>query len=305
MRSEREWRSKEEAAKLDMKEEIRKAMKELHCIPEVADLSYEDLCIHPNLDLPEGFKVPKFDVFGGIGNLLAHLRDYCDQLVGVGRYEALLIFEKNPARIFTPLIESRTKLFERLTTEGYIHPVGPKTVDTSSKFYRPDQRCAYHSNGVGHDTEDCINLKHKIQDLIDQNVVSLQTVAPNVNSNPLPNHGDVTINMIETDDDWCVAKAIVLIAPDELVRVVASLNIRKKKEFVILTPEKMIAIVMLQSGFELGFGLGKHFQGIVEPIQIPAKGAKFGLGYVPTDDETEIKNKSVDQALARPIPHLY
>ena len=29
---------------------------------------------------------------------------------------------------------------------------------------------------------------------------------------------------------------------------------------------KMIAAVMLQNGFEPGFGLGKHFQGIVEPI---------------------------------------
>jgi len=130
-------------------------------------------------------------------------------------------FEKKPARIFTPLIESRTKLFERLTAAGYIHPVGPKPVDTSSKFYRPDQRCGYHSNSVGHDTEDCINLKHKIQDLIDQNVVSLQTVAPNVNNNPLPNHGGVTIILIVTDDDWCVTKAIVLIALDELERAVA------------------------------------------------------------------------------------
>ncbi|XP_049358620.1 uncharacterized protein LOC125823271 [Solanum verrucosum] len=60
------------------------------------------------------------------------------------------------------------------------------------------------------------------------------------------------------------------------------------------------------NGFEPGFGLGKHFQGIVEPIQIPAKEAKFGLGYVPIDvDKAEMKNKSVDQALARPIPHLY
>ncbi|KAK4728108.1 hypothetical protein R3W88_021096 [Solanum pinnatisectum] len=117
------------------------------------------------------------------------------------------------------------------------------SVDTSSKFYRPDQRCAYHSNGVGHDTKDCINLKHKIQDLIDQKVVSLQTIAPNVNSNPLPNHGGVTINMIEMDDDWCVAKEIVLIAPDELERAVALLSIRKKKEFVILTPEKVVAWV--------------------------------------------------------------
>uniref|UniRef100_M1B273 Gag/pol polyprotein n=1 Tax=Solanum tuberosum TaxID=4113 RepID=M1B273_SOLTU len=271
--------------------------------------------------------------------------------------------------------EGKKTLRKSSSYQGYIHPVGPKPVDTSSRFYRPDQRCACHSNSVGHDTEDCVNLKHKIQDLIDQNVVSLQTVAPNVNSNPLPNHGGATINMIETYDDWCVTKAIVSIAPDELESVVASLSIREKKEFVILTPEKavalvpretltqpkvrhqelvihgegshsdgyalivhevsrgcdfytvelvnvtgddlapqhlmpvvykMIATIILQNGFKPGFGLGKHFQGIVEPIQVPARGVKFGLGYVPTDaDKAEMKNKSVDQALARPIPHLY
>ncbi|KAK4733568.1 hypothetical protein R3W88_007829 [Solanum pinnatisectum] len=152
-------------------------------------------------------------------------------------------FEKKPVRIFTPLVESRTKLFKRLNPAGYIHSVGPKQVDTSSRFYRLDQRCAYHSNSIGHDTEDCINLKHKIQDLIDQKVVSLQTVEPNVNSNPLPNHGGITINMIETDDDWCVTKTIVSIAPDNLERVVVSLSIKEKKEFVILTPEKVVALV--------------------------------------------------------------
>ena len=74
-----------------MKEEIRKAMKELHYISEVDGLSYKDLCIHPNLDLPEGFKVPKFVTFNGTGNPLAHLKVYCDQLVGIGKNEALLM----------------------------------------------------------------------------------------------------------------------------------------------------------------------------------------------------------------------
>jgi len=74
-------------------------------------------------------------------------------------------------------------------------------------------------------------------------VVSLQTVAPNVNSNPFPNHGGVTINMIAADDDWCVIKAIVPISLNELEIVVASLSIRQKKEFVILTPEKVVALV--------------------------------------------------------------
>lgn len=49
----------------------------------------------------------------------------------------------------------------------------------------------------------------------------------------------------------------------------------------------------------------KNFQGIVETIQVPAKGVRFGLGYVPINDEAEMKSKNVDQALARPISHLY
>ena len=48
--------------------------------------------MHPlNVDLPKGFKVLKFDTFGGIENPLAHFRAYCDQLIGVGSNEALLM----------------------------------------------------------------------------------------------------------------------------------------------------------------------------------------------------------------------
>ena len=126
---------------------------------------------------------------------------------------------------------------------GYIHLVGPKPVDTSSKFYRLEQRCAYHFKSAGHDTEDCINLKHRIQNLIDQEVVSLQTAAPNFNTNPLPNHGGVNMNMINTDDDWCGTKVISPIVHDELKKVVASLSVKEKKEFVILTPAKAVALV--------------------------------------------------------------
>jgi len=32
-----------------------------------------------------------FDTFGGVGNPMAHLRAYCDQLKGVSRDEALLM----------------------------------------------------------------------------------------------------------------------------------------------------------------------------------------------------------------------
>ena len=68
-------------------------------------------------------------------------------------------------------------------------------------------------------------------------MVSLWTAAPNVNSNPLPNNTGININVIETDDDWCVTKEIVLIISDEQERVVDSLIIEENKEFVILTPQ--------------------------------------------------------------------
>ena len=76
---------------MDIKEEVKLAMKEFQFIPYVAGLNYEDLCIYPNVDLLEGFKIPKFNTFEGVGNPMAHLRVYCDQLVGVGGDEALLM----------------------------------------------------------------------------------------------------------------------------------------------------------------------------------------------------------------------
>ena len=85
------WRSKEKSTKIDINEEIQRVMKELQCTSDVTDLNYEDLCIHLNLDLSEGFKIQKFDTFGVTGNFLAHLRVYCDQLVGVGGDKVVLM----------------------------------------------------------------------------------------------------------------------------------------------------------------------------------------------------------------------
>ena len=87
---EREWMAKEET-KFDINEEIKKSMKDLQCVPNIIGLRYEDLCIHPKFYLQEGFNIPKFDTFGGVGNPMAHLRVYCDQLVEVVRDETLLM----------------------------------------------------------------------------------------------------------------------------------------------------------------------------------------------------------------------
>lgn len=67
---------------------------------------------------------------------------------------------------------------------------------------------------------------------------------------------------------------------------------------------KMIATVRFQNGFEIGFGLGRNSLGIIEPIQVPFKGARYDLGYIPTGDKMKMK-KNNDQALDKTIPHLY
>ena len=99
-------------------------------------------------------------------------------------------------------------------------------MDTSSKLYRPDQMCVYHSNSVGHNTEDCINLK--TQDSRSDKLRSgfSSKTTPNVNTNPLPNNGGVSIKMIEIDD-WCMTKAITPIVHDKLKRDVESLSVKE------------------------------------------------------------------------------
>ncbi|XP_059277932.1 uncharacterized protein LOC132032177 [Lycium ferocissimum] len=80
-------------ARIDkIEKEMGKKIAELeHGSKKKEGLRYSDLCIHPDLGLPEGFKIPKFDHFNGSSNPRANLRSYCDQLVGNGENEALLI----------------------------------------------------------------------------------------------------------------------------------------------------------------------------------------------------------------------
>ncbi|XP_060202130.1 uncharacterized protein LOC132630577 [Lycium barbarum] len=54
-------------------------------------LRYDELCMHPDMTLPKGFKIPKFEMFNGTENPKAHLRSYCDQLVGVKKNEPLIM----------------------------------------------------------------------------------------------------------------------------------------------------------------------------------------------------------------------
>lgn len=37
--------------------------------------------------------------------------------------------------------------------------------------YNANARCEFHSGGVGHDIENCLAFKHKVQDLLDSKAI--------------------------------------------------------------------------------------------------------------------------------------
>nr|XP_009793675.1 PREDICTED: uncharacterized protein LOC104240511 [Nicotiana sylvestris] len=55
----------------------------------IEGLNYEDLCIQPDVELRDGYKPPKFEMFDGTGDPKVHFKTYCDKLVGVGKDERI------------------------------------------------------------------------------------------------------------------------------------------------------------------------------------------------------------------------
>ncbi|XP_070046260.1 uncharacterized protein [Nicotiana tomentosiformis] len=75
-----------------MAEELKKLtgrVQSVECGKGIEGLNYEDLCIQPDVELPEGYKPPKFEMFDGTCDPKGHLITWCDKLVGVGKNERI------------------------------------------------------------------------------------------------------------------------------------------------------------------------------------------------------------------------
>ncbi|XP_059281345.1 uncharacterized protein LOC132035043 [Lycium ferocissimum] len=117
-------------------------------------------------------------------------------------------FERKPTKTYTPLAEPLAQLYERLRTAGILQPIQGRVPNPLPGWYDGTKRCAYHSGVAGHDTENCLTLKDKVEALIKEGVIQLKGAPPNINDNPLPNHGDANVNMIAIDEEFQVRAPI-------------------------------------------------------------------------------------------------
>ena len=64
------------------------------------------------------------------------------------------------------------------------------------KWYNPNAKYAYHDDSPGHSTKNCMALRIKVQQLRNASWLFFGNEPPNVNANPLPNHGNGAVNII-------------------------------------------------------------------------------------------------------------
>ena len=77
----------------------------------------------------------------------------------------------------------------------------PPTVFPYNPKHNPNVSCAFHGGYIGNSTEDCIVFKNRVQDLINQDILSFTEEKPNVKNNLLPNHGSPTVNAILEEEE--------------------------------------------------------------------------------------------------------
>ncbi|KAA0066746.1 uncharacterized protein E5676_scaffold384G00790 [Cucumis melo var. makuwa] len=85
------------------------------------------------------------------------------------------------------------------------------------KWYDSNARCDYHAGGVGHSTENCLALKRKVQSLINVGWLSFKKSGekPNVNENPLPNHENPKVKVVDSLVEKCKNEVHEIVMPME------------------------------------------------------------------------------------------
>ncbi|XP_070004769.1 uncharacterized protein [Nicotiana sylvestris] len=72
---------------------LEKSLRNMQGLGSQVSVAYKDLCLFPDVQLPAGFKMLKFDLYDGHGDPVAHLRVYCGKMKGArGKDELLMAY---------------------------------------------------------------------------------------------------------------------------------------------------------------------------------------------------------------------
>ncbi|KAF1865675.1 hypothetical protein Lal_00024441 [Lupinus albus] len=150
-----------------------------------------------------------------------HVGDRIEQSIKAGKIAAEQTVEskkpnyakKKEAEVHYVSGESHKPPTKTTITPDHTHlrilaPIAGQTPNTTAPWYDPNANCDYHSGIIGHSTETCRALKHRIQDLINSKWLEFKDTVPTITSNPLPNHGNQGINVLEQDDDMAVVEKV-------------------------------------------------------------------------------------------------
>ncbi|XP_030444408.1 uncharacterized protein LOC115666904 [Syzygium oleosum] len=105
--------------------------------------------------------------------------------------------QQGTKRNFTPLPGPLSKVLPVLQKKNLLSSEPKRPNPERFSGYDSSKKCEYHMGEVGHSTDDCYVLKHRIQDLLDTKAFSFRSDQPNVERNPLPNHVGSTDAVIE------------------------------------------------------------------------------------------------------------
>lgn len=76
------------------------------------------------------------------------------------------------ARVFNPIPISYSQLLRHLLQLKLVTLRNlPPPPDKLPANYNANSRCEFHSGGIGHDVENCVALKYKVQELIDSKAI--------------------------------------------------------------------------------------------------------------------------------------
>ena len=108
---------------------------------------------------------------------------------------------KGNRRAFHTLPMTLAQSFETLQTAVVLKPLNIRPlIDPIPHHWKMNEHYLFHQ-GPGHNTNMCMALRHRIQDLIEDGTIPTPA-GPNVGTNPLPNHPPAAgINALITDDE--------------------------------------------------------------------------------------------------------